>query len=140
MSTNEHDQQDNQEHQQPPSSHEPTEDELIAAAMAALDSPLPESTQPEPGELGGEGGGNTGPSEEHPFQVADSPASPTLAALDESRRPKARTVCEGCPNSVWFSSPAEVKCYCRVMFLVTWSNKEPNQITGCDGIFLGQEE
>lgn len=136
MSTTEHE-QNNQAHEAPPSSHEPTEDELIAAAMAALDSPLPESTQPEPGELGGD---SSGPSEENPFQVADSPASPTLAALDESRRPKARTVCEGCPNSVWFSSPAEVKCYCRVMFLVTWSNKEPNQITGCDGIFLGQEE
>ena len=117
--------------------HEQTEDELIAAAMAALDSPLPESTQPEPDELGQS---SSGPTEENPFQVADSPASPTLAALDESRRPKARTVCEGCPNSVWFSSPTEVKCYCRVMFLVTWSNKEPNQITGCDGIFLGQEE
>lgn len=103
-----------------------SEDELIAAAMAALDSPLPEFTQTEP--------------DENPFQVADSPASPTLAALDESRRPKAKTVCESCPNSVWFSSPIEVKCYCRVMFLVTWSNKQPNQITGCDGIFLGQEE
>ena len=137
MSTTEHEPQSNQEHAAPTHSHEPTEDELIAAAMAALDSPLPESTQPEPGELAGD---SSGPSEENPFQVADSPASPTLAALDESRRPKARTVCEGCPNSVWFSSPAEVKCYCRVMFLVTWSNKEPNQITGCDGIFLGQEE
>ena len=109
----------NQEHEQ--TQPEPTEDELVAAAMAALDSTLPES----------------GPTEESPFQVADSPASPTLAALEESRRPKARTVCERCPNSVWFSSPAEVKCYCRVMFLVTWSNKEPNQLTGCDGIFLG---
>lgn len=94
-----------------------TEDELIAAAMLAVDTPLPESTQP-----------------------ADAPASPTLAALDESRRPKARTVCEACPNSVWFTSPVEVKCYCRVMFLVTWSNREPNQLTACDGIFLGQEE
>ena len=94
-----------------------TEDELIATAMAALDTPLPESTPP-----------------------ADTPASPTLAALDESRRPKARTVCEACPNSVWFTSPAQVKCYCRVMFLVTWSSQEPNQLTACDGIFLGQDE
>ena len=94
-----------------------TEDELVATAMAALETPLPESTQP-----------------------ADTPASPTLAALDESRRPKATTVCEACPNSVWFTSPVEVKCYCRVMFLVTWSNREPNQLTACDGIFLGQDE
>ena len=95
---------------------EPTEDEL-----------LPQS--PEPPE----------PDSHEPTQP-DGPPSPTLAALDESRRPKAKTVCEDCPNSVWFSSPAEVKCYCRVMFLVTWSNKEPNQLTACDGIFLGQED
>jgi len=63
-----------------------------------------------------------------------------LDALEENRRPKASTVCEHCPNSVWFASPAEVKCYCRVMFLVTWSSKEPNQITHCDGEFLGQEQ
>jgi hypothetical protein len=27
-----------------------------------------------------------------------------------------------------------------VMFLVSWSTKEPNQITGCDGMFLGQDD
>ncbi|HRK11121.1 MAG TPA: conjugal transfer protein TraH, partial [Thauera sp.] len=74
------------------------------------------------------------------FTPEPSTGSPTLDALDESRRPKASTVCEHCPNSVWFASPAEVKCYCRVMFLVTWSSKEPNQITNCDGIFLGQDQ
>ena len=101
-----------------------TEDELIEAAMAALDSPLPESSKA---------------SEDHgQFYQNDSPASPTLAELEENRRPKAKTVCEDCPNSVWFTSPNEVKCYCRVMFLVTWSNKEPNQITACDGMLLGQ--
>jgi len=113
------------------------EDELDAA-LAALDSaPLPTSTLPEPQ-----------PSpvqaetlEQQPVVATEaaSTGSPTLDALDESRRPKASTVCERCPNSVWFASPAEVKCYCRVMFLVTWSSKEPNQITNCDGMFLGQE-
>nr|ADD63309.1 TraH conjugative transfer protein, relaxosome stabilization [uncultured bacterium pAKD4] len=108
---------------------EPTEDELLEAALAAVDQPLPQS--PEPPE----------PDSHEPTPPQpDGPASPTLAALDESRRPKAKTVCEDCPNSVWFSSPAEVKCYCRVMFLVTWSNKEPNQLTACDGIFLGQDD
>ena len=108
---------------------EPTEDELLEAALAAVDQPLPQP--PEPPE----------PDSHEPTPPQpDEPASPTLAALDESRRPKAKTVCEDCPNSVWFSSPAEVKCYCRVMFLVTWSNKEPNQLTACDGIFLGQED
>ena len=118
--------------EQEPISHEQTEDELIAAAMSALDTPLPEAAEPGPELVGTH-------SDENPFQVPDSPASPTLAALEENRRPKAKTVCEGCPNSVWFTSPAEVKCYCRVMFLITWSNKEPNQLTACDGIFLGQD-
>mgnify|MGYP000894898962 FL=1 len=67
-------------------------------------------------------------------------ASPTLDALAASRRPTAGTVCEHCPNSVWFASPTELKCYCRVMFLVTWSSQAPNQITHCDGTFLGQAD
>ena len=66
--------------------------------------------------------------------------SPTLQALEENRRPSQKTVCERCPHSVWFASPKEVKCYCRVMFLVSWSTKEPNQIINCDGEFLGQED
>lgn len=70
----------------------------------------------------------------------EAPASPTLAQLDDTRHPKASTVCEACPNSVWFASPAEVRCYCRVMFLVTWSSAEPQQLTSCDGLFLGQEK
>lgn len=120
-----------------PKDQQSIEDELDAA-LAALDSePLPTSTLPEPQ-----------PSPEQATSVDQPPAftpepstgSPTLDALDESRRPKASTVCEHCPNSVWFASPAELKCYCRVMFLVTWSSKEPNQITHCDGEFLGQEQ
>lgn len=69
-----------------------------------------------------------------------STESPTLAALAPSRHPKEKTVCETCPNSVWFSSPKEVKCYCRVMFLVTWSSQAPHQLTHCDGLYLGQDE
>ena len=64
--------------------------------------------------------------------------SQTLASLDETRHPKAKTVCEHCPNSVWFASPVELKCYCRVMYLVTWSSQEPSQITHCDGESLNQ--
>ena len=60
-------------------------------------------------------------------------ASPTLQRLEASRRPKPSTVCEACPGSVWFTSPAGVKCYCRVMHLVTWSTEEPNELTHCDG-------
>ena len=124
---------------EPHKPHEPSEGELIDAALAALDqAPLPTTTFPEPG---------LKPDEDKATAEAGQawtpppmpPASPTLDALDESRRPKASTVCEECPNSVWFASPAEVKCYCRVMFLVTWSSKEPSQITHCDGAFLGQD-
>jgi hypothetical protein len=69
---------------------------------------------------------------------SDLPVSPTLATLPLSRRPQPGTVCETCPNSVWFASKKAVKCYCRVLFLVTWSSEEPNQIMHCDGVFLGE--
>src|SRR3989338_1211868 len=59
--------------------------------------------------------------------------SPTLTALDAARRPKIKTACETCPNSMWFSSPEEVKCYCRIMHLISWSGKDSNLITVCDG-------
>ncbi|SQC99098.1 Uncharacterised protein [Enterobacter hormaechei] len=110
-------------------------DEEIAAAMEAFDLPQPEP--PSTPQAATATDGTLAPSA--PAEPSHS-ASPTLDALDESRRPKAKTVCERCPNSVWFASPAELKCYCRVMFLVTWSSKEPNQLTHCDGEFLGQEE
>lgn len=119
--------------------HNPSEDELIDAALAALDQePLPTSTLPEPGEpptaVHQE-------SEQGSAQEFKPPSpSPTLDALDKSRRPKAETVCERCPASVWFASPEEVKCYCRVMYLVVWSSQEPNQILLCDGEFLGQDQ
>lgn len=120
------------------------EDELDAA-LAALDSgPLPTSTLPEPQPSPEQARAGQPPAEATAptpaFTPPPSTGSPTLDALEENRRPKASTVCEHCPNSVWFASPAEVKCYCRVMFLVTWSSKEPNQITHCDGEFLGQEQ
>lgn len=138
-------------------SEELTEDELLAQALASMDSTPPGGDEepgpeepPEPGEVLEFGEAPPEPNfldeleqppvDESPFAPLEEPQSLVLQELDESRRPKARTVCERCPNSVWFSSPKEVKCYCRVMFLVSWSTKEPNQITGCDGMFLGQEE
>ena len=102
--------------------HELTEEEQIDAALAALDHPQ----APDPSPL----------TWEHDVHAV---ASRTLAELEQGRRPKAKTVCETCPNSVWFTSPTEVQCYCRVMFLVTWSTKAPNPLTACDGVFLGQE-
>ena len=112
----------------------PSEDALIEAALAVLGPELIDTasdpvtdrmrTAPEP--VG--------------TRPPVPPESPTLAALEASRRPHPGTVCEACPNSVWFASPAEVKCYCRVMFLVTWSSSEPHQITHCDGALPGQAD
>lgn len=120
-----------------PTNSNPTEDEQIDAALALLSQePLPTTTLPDPAPSPNQAAGESAEAMTAPPL---SSGSPTLDALDESRRPRASTVCERCPNSVWFASPAEVKCYCRVMFLVTWSSKEPNQITNCDGEFLGQE-
>ena len=92
-----------------------TEEERIEMLIGTMDDPLPEITQE---------------------QQTDEPISPTLAELEASRRPSPEVVCGTCPNSVWFASPNEVKCYCRVMFLVTWSTSEPNQITNCDGVAM----
>ena len=76
---------------------------------------------------------------EEPRPPASAPLSPTLAALDENRRPKAEVVCATCPNSVWFSTPSEVACYCRVMFIQAWTTKKPGQIVLCDGTTIGRE-
>ena len=92
-----------------------TEMDEIERLIGTMDEPLPEQM---------------------PSSQDDTPESPTLAALDKSRRPSPEVVCGTCPNSVWFASPNEVKCYCRVMFLVTWSTSEPNQITNCDGVAM----
>lgn len=106
-------------------------DDLLASAMGAVAQPLPGAPQqaaPAP---------PASPSMEAEMPIV---TSRTLEGLDPKRRPRPATVCEGCPNSVWFTSPAELKCYCRVMYLVTWSIKEPNQITACDGMFVGQDD
>jgi hypothetical protein len=112
-----------------------SEDELIADAMDALDKPA--SAQPPAAPQA-----QREPQPPQPQDDTDMPTalSPTLEKLDSARRPKPGTLCEVCPNSVWFTSPKEVKCYCRVMYLVVWGSKEPNQITGCDGIYVGQDE
>lgn len=70
-------------------------------------------------------------------------SSPTLESLElekSNKLPEEVTVCEECPNAVWFSSKDELKCYCRVMFLITWASKDPQTIQLCDGQYIGQEE
>ena len=56
----------------------------------------------------------------------------TLLALNKT----IHTVCASCPNSMWFGSVKNQKCFCRIMHAVTWSAEEPNAITHCDGQFL----
>lgn len=73
---------------------------------------------------------------EQPLEREGVVQSPTLSALDKARQPKITTACETCPNAIWFSSPEEVKCYCRIMHMITWSGKDSNLITMCDGKFL----
>jgi hypothetical protein len=127
-------------------------DDLLDAALSALAQPLPESEPPgrkeRPAVASNKQASNepatnkptaNKPVSDMPPPLQGATPSPTLAGLDKIRRPQAGTVCETCPNSVWFASPAEVKCYCRVMFLITWSSKEAQQIMACDGMFLGQQ-
>lgn len=102
----------------------PTRDELLEAALSTADQPMQDTR-----ETNGQRR-----SEQDPQPVTQF--GPTLTALEKSRRPQAATVCEGCPNSVWFTSPVELRCYCRVMYLITWSSKEPQQLTACDGTAL----
>lgn len=66
--------------------------------------------------------------------------SPTLMKLPQSQRPTPSTVCEVCPASVWFSSPAGLKCFCRVMHLYTWTKDDPNALSACDGEVMAREQ
>ena len=60
--------------------------------------------------------------------------SPTLLEFNKS----IKMVCASCPNSMWFGSEKEQKCFCRIMHELTWSADENNVMTHCDGIFLGE--
>ena len=66
--------------------------------------------------------------------------SPPLAALPKVRLPDPVTVCQTCPNAMWQANEQDVSCYCRVMYVTVWSNKEPRHLTHCDGPWIGQEE
>ena len=115
-----------------------TEDEQIDAALAMLEQePQEEGEEERQGTVdSGRAGMKEAVTQHVQIDQEDEASSPTLAALDRSRRPRVRTACEHCPKSMWFASPAETKCYCRVMYLITWSSKEPSQITHCDGPFM----
>lgn len=104
------------------------DEDLIEQALALLGDEIPssgEAVDPDTGEVS-----------DTPLVAARQRPSPTLAQLEPGRRPKLATVCETCPHSVWFATPSELRAYCRVMYLVVWSSKEPNQLTHCDGAVM----
>ena len=66
--------------------------------------------------------------------------SPTLQNLEPNRRPAPGVACTTCPNSVWYTTKDEAKCYCRVMFLLSYDSTEPSAaVTACDGQTIGQD-
>jgi Relaxase/Mobilisation nuclease domain/Large polyvalent protein-associated domain 7 len=81
---------------------------------------------------GGNGGTRPAPTRTLPKRFP-SFNKPDLGRVGSRPPPESQNLLRGLSTST-----NEVKCYCRVMFLVTWSNKEPNQITACDGMLLGQ--
>ncbi|MNW09595.1 hypothetical protein D3C71_2066260 [compost metagenome] len=65
-----------------------SEEDQLAAVMADLEQSVAEE-----------------PPEPEFDEDQDKQISPVLEGLDPSRRPCPGTVCESCPNSVWFASP-----------------------------------
>jgi hypothetical protein len=77
--------------------------------------------------------------------VADLPGqteyeSPTVAGLEPGRRPRHLPICAACPHSLWFASADHLRCFCRLMHVMTWNSEEPSSpIAACDGILLSGE-
>lgn len=66
--------------------------------------------------------------------------SPTISRLPSDQRPKPSTVCETCPAAVWHVLPKELRCYCRAMHVLVWSNEEKNPMSACDGREMAIEQ
>jgi hypothetical protein len=71
--------------------------------------------------------------------VPNGMPSMTLMQIGQGRRPNPETVCEICPASVWMAG-REVKCYCRIMHLISWISTDPQPLTHCDGVALATEQ
>lgn len=131
---------------------EKTLDEEIEEAMRLVDGSSPAEPDPPPPAPAQEPDNPDEPEPDELDRTAEPPAlieeepaaatgtaSPTLSALDEDRRPRPEIACGLCPNSVWFATPSDLRCYCRVMFVQTWTAQKPGEIVSCDGMFLGQD-
>ena len=65
--------------------------------------------------------------------------SPTVAGLAPRRRPEPSPICATCPHSLWFASTEHLRCFCRLMHVVTWNSEEPSSpIAACDGILVSE--
>ena len=59
---------------------------------------------------------------------------PVVQALSPELRPS--TVCTRCPESLWLKSRVDLRCYCKPMHLIVWSNEERNELTDCDQLHI----
>jgi hypothetical protein len=65
--------------------------------------------------------------------------SPTVSGLELGRRPKPLPICAACPHSLWFASAKHLRCFCRLMHVVTWNSEQPSSpIAACDGIMVSE--
>ena len=69
--------------------------------------------------------------------------SPVLRLLSSTGRAIPDTACRLCPKALWRTTKHHLVCYCRLMFVETYSDERPghsNLITHCDGPLLGEDE
>lgn len=113
------------------------------ALLASLEIPEAEELAKVPDQAKskskGKGKAEKAPAPSKPAKV-ERIGSPTLENIPKDRRPNPSTVCEVCPASMWFATPTEVKCYCKEMYLITWSTSEPGPLTSCDGMIRAMEK
>lgn len=60
--------------------------------------------------------------------------SSVVATLEEKDRPQQEVVCTRCTAGLWFTTPAEVKCFCLRTRSLSWQTHKPNPVTKCDGL------
>lgn len=65
--------------------------------------------------------------------------SPTLLAAGQDKWPRSKIPCMNCPHAVWMQTGTDLKCYCRVMYRLSWSKGDQTEILACDGPMIGQE-
>ena len=63
---------------------------------------------------------------------------PVVRGLSPKQRPS--TVCNTCPQSLWFVSAVALRCYCQSMHVIVWSPTEPNALVDCDQMHLGSAQ